>query len=147
MTGEIKKFEEDLKDCLFENKFEKCTILILHVKLKSLKKYYNVPYDILAKKILELLALTKPKNIIVPSFTYSFTNNKPFDKANSISEVGLFSEIFRLQYSKHRTNDPIFSFCHNKTVKKEYDNVNFNTAFTTNSIWDYFYNKNVFYEN
>ena len=143
MTGKIKKFEKDLKDCLLENKFEKRTIIILHVKLKSLKKYYNIPYDTLTKKILELLAPTKPKNIIVPSFTYSFTSNKPFDKANSISEVGVFSEIFRLQHSKYRTNDPIFSFCHIKTVKKEYDNVNFNAAFTTNSIWDYFYNKNV----
>ena len=68
---------------------------MLHIKLKNLKKNYMLSYDYLTKNILELFSTTKPKNVIVLSFTYSFTNNKTFDVNFSKSEVGMFSEIFR----------------------------------------------------
>ena len=143
MNDKEKNFEKDLEECLIKSKLENFAILILHIRLKKIKEHYDISYNELTKKILDLLEYTKPKNIIVPTFTYSFTNNKTFNKLSSRSEVGLFSEIFRLQHSRHRTNDPIFSFCHKKNFPKEYEKINFNAAFINNSIWEYFYKKDV----
>lgn len=143
MSVVSRNFEKDLEECLLSSKIESLSILILHVRLKKIKEFYDISYEELTKIILDLLACTKPKNIIVPSFTYSFTDNKTFNKLSSKSEVGLFSELFRLQHSKYRTNDPIFSFCHKKSFQKEYENINFNSAFINNSIWEYFYKKDV----
>ena len=143
MIKKIIKFETDLENCLMKSNFENFGVLMLHIRLKNLKKNYMLSYDHLTKKILELFLITKPKNVIVPSFTYSFTNNQNFDVNCSKSEVGKFSEIFRLKYSNYRTNDPIFSFCHQKDFKKEYKNINFNGAFINNSIWEYFYKNNI----
>ena len=143
MIKKITKFERDLEDCLLKSNFENFGVLMLHIKLKNLKKNYMLSYDHLTKNILEVFSITKPRNVIVPSFTYSFTNNKIFDVNSSKSEVGMFSEIFRSKYSNYRTNDPIFSFCHQKDFKKDYKNVNFNSAFINNSIWEYLYNNNI----
>ena len=86
-----------------------------------------------------------PKNIIVPSFTYSFVKGKPFHKNHSNSEVGLFSEIFRKLYSKYRTNDPMFSICHLNNYNKFYTakKINFLSAFKEGSIWEFLYNSNI----
>ena len=48
--------------------------------------------------------------ILVPSFSYSFTKNEPFDPLLTKSEVGLFSESFRNYTNIARTSHPIFSF-------------------------------------
>lgn len=143
MNRNIEKFKTDLESSLTQTKLEEFSILMLHVKLKNLSEFYKLPYDELTKNILEILTFTNPKNIIVPAFTYSFTNKRVFDSGLSKSEVGVFSEIFRLKYSNHRTNDAIFSFCHLKNFEKEYQNIDFNTAFIKNSIWEYFYKKNI----
>ena len=119
MNRNIKKFKTDLESSLTQTKLEEFGILML----KNLSEFYKLPYDELTKNILEILTFTSPKNIIVPAFTYSFTNKKVFDVELSKSEVGVFSEIFRLKYSKHRTNDAIFSFCHLKNFEKEYQNI------------------------
>ena len=143
MNRDIQKFKNDLESCLNQTKLEQFSILMLHVRLKNLSEFYKLSYEVLTKNILETLTFKNPKNIIVPAFTYSFTKNKIFDLELSKSEVGVFSEIFRLKYSNHRTNDAIFSFCHLKNFEKEYKNINFKAAFIKNSIWEYFYKKNI----
>ena len=60
--------------------------------------------------LLDAVRKLDPKSIVVPVFTYSFTNNLSFSINNSKTEVGRFSEEVRLQCSpKLRTLDPIFS--------------------------------------
>ena len=76
---------------------------MLHVKLKSIRNYYELPYEKLTNDIISSLKKTKPKNIIVPAFTYSFTKKKCFDCLGSISEVGKFSETFRTKHSQGLT--------------------------------------------
>jgi len=143
MKNNLQRFKNDLEECLIESKFKSLNHVMLHIKLKNLRKNYKISYDQLTSKILEVFDLTNPKNIIVPSFTYSFTKNKAFELDKSRSEVGKFSEIFRLKYSRYRTNDPIFSFCHKYKCQSNYKDINFNCAFTYNSIWEYFYNEDI----
>jgi aminoglycoside 3-N-acetyltransferase len=49
-------------------------------------------------------------NLIVPTFTYSFTAGEIYDPAKSPSGVGALSEHFRFMPGVKRTLDPIFSF-------------------------------------
>ena len=47
--------------------------------------------------------------LIVPTFTYSFCRNEPFDKQNTSSRVGLFSELVRTDSDSLRSEDANFS--------------------------------------
>ena len=44
--------------------------------------------------------------IILPTFTYSFTKNEPYDRASSKSKVGILTEYFRKQPDVSRTVHP-----------------------------------------
>ena len=139
----INNLKYDLINALEKTSFSQKNIVLLHVKLKNIQNIYNLPYDKITSIIIEVLNGTKPENIIVPSFTHNFTKNKIFDIKNSKSEVGIFSEIFRKNYSKYRTEDPIFSLCHINNCKNRYKNINFLSAFNKGSIWEYFDKKDI----
>lgn len=49
--------------------------------------------------------------ILVPSFTYSATKGELFDVLETPSDVGLFSEKFRMLDGVVRSHHPIFSIC------------------------------------
>ncbi len=54
--------------------------------------------------------LGKNGTLIMPTFTYSFCKNKPFNKLESGSTMGVLTEFFRKQKGVFRSDDPIFSF-------------------------------------
>ena len=87
-------------------------ILYLHVQLKGLvglTSGYSYT-DVTQNLINSLNSLYKPKAILVPTFTYSFTKKGVYDRVNTASEVGRFSEEVRTIYSHHkRTMNPVFS--------------------------------------
>jgi aminoglycoside 3-N-acetyltransferase len=58
----------------------------------------------------QLLDFVDGGTLLVPAFSYSFTKNEDFDVNVTPSDVGLFSEAFRLLPGVARTNHPIFSF-------------------------------------
>ncbi len=47
--------------------------------------------------------------LVVPTFTYSFCRNEPFDPHNTPSTCGVFAEAIRLHNGATRSHDPIFS--------------------------------------
>lgn len=47
--------------------------------------------------------------LLVPTYTYSFCENKIFDVNNTPSIIGPFPEFFRIQKNVIRSQDPIFS--------------------------------------
>lgn len=49
------------------------------------------------------------RNIIVPTFTYSFPNGEDYDILNSRSSMGALSEFVRKQPERYRTDDPLLS--------------------------------------
>ena len=59
--------------------------------------------------IFELLDYFKKGTIIVPTFTYSATKGEVFNPIKTPSEIGQFSEKFRLIKGAHRSSHPIFS--------------------------------------
>jgi aminoglycoside 3-N-acetyltransferase len=84
-------------------------ILFLHVRLKGLigpKDDYGQASRELIEKIVQE---AKPKSILVPTYSYSFTKTGVFHRIYSRSEVGRFSEELRLAHGHTRTPEPIFS--------------------------------------
>ncbi len=76
--------------------------------------------------------------LIVPTFTYNMTSDKPFDKLNTPSEIGMFSETFRKKPNILRSNHPIFSVCGLGKHSKKLTNYNLNDCFGSNSFFDLF---------
>jgi len=87
-------------------------ILYVHSRIKGLMAVdASGSYGELTKWMLdEMERLFAPKTILVPTYTYSFTQSGKYDRTRSVSEVGRFSEETRLLYpAAARTMNPVFS--------------------------------------
>ncbi|MGB6385170.1 MAG: AAC(3) family N-acetyltransferase [Terriglobales bacterium] len=56
------------------------------------------------------VAIGSQGTLLIPTFSYSFTKEEPFDICNTPSAVVMVSERFRTRSGVRRTLDPIFSF-------------------------------------
>jgi aminoglycoside 3-N-acetyltransferase len=65
------------------------------------------PLDVLIRALQEVVGADG--TIVMPTFSYSFTDNKPFDVLNTPSRVGMVTEYFRRLPEVKRSPDPIFS--------------------------------------
>ncbi|MDG5801027.1 AAC(3) family N-acetyltransferase [Marinilabiliaceae bacterium ANBcel2] len=110
-------------------------ILFLHVKLKGIDD--DICYAERTKLIIKYIEeLYKPKTILIPTFTYSFTKTGIFNRATSSCEVGRFGEEARMAYSsRHRTINPVFSVIDTNQYFSSY-NIDETTAFGQNSLFD-----------
>jgi len=90
-----------------------------------------------------LVKILKKKNgtLIIPTFTYSFCNNKNFNLYKTKSTLNKITELIRKNIKMKRTDDPIFSF----SIKGEFENNYFkskDTCFGKGSVFEYIYKKN-----
>jgi aminoglycoside N3'-acetyltransferase len=122
--------------------FPKNKIMFLHARLKPLKECTGLDYKELTKHIIEILEkLYKPKTILIPSFTYSFTKSGVYHKYFSKSEVGRFSEEAR-KIVPYRTPDPIFNVLDtNDYLPTLGSKLDYSTAFGKNSLFDYLHDE------
>lgn len=65
------------------------------------KEYLSILYDVLRS--------LKVKNIIIPTFTYSFCNHENYDVRKSRTSMGAFNEYIRKMDNRYRTLDPLLS--------------------------------------
>jgi len=120
-------------------------ILFPHVRLKGLRQkddILNLEYETLTKLLLDSFTdVFHPKTILVPTFTYSFTDSGVYHRKFSKSEVGRFSEEVRKKFSEFRTPDPIFSvadmmgYLQNKQI-------DYTTAFGEGGLFEFLHEEN-----
>ena len=65
------------------------------------KEYLDTLYEILAD--------LHVKNIIIPTFTYSFCNGEEYSIIDSKTSMGVFNEFVRKKEGRYRTDDPLLS--------------------------------------
>lgn len=99
----------DLYNTLKRLEADKCNYLYIHSSLK-----FGFPNPVLKKKelleaILVVIKSLGVKNVLMPTFTFSFCNNKHYDPANSASRMGVLNEFFRKQEGVIRSSDPLMS--------------------------------------
>ena len=102
------EFIQGLKNC----GIKKGDVVFTHVGFAFLgiPKDFNTNEQV-CKMILNsfLEVLGSEGTLLVPTYTYSFCENKSFDVNNSPSTIGPFTEFFRKQKNILRSKDPIFS--------------------------------------
>tara|TARA_B100001057_G_scaffold501031_1_gene619853 strand:- start:9970 stop:10752 length:783 start_codon:yes stop_codon:yes gene_type:complete len=107
-----KDFIKDLNKLLNSLKIKKGDIVMLHLDSKFIGQYFpknrEEAFRIFFLEVLNKIG--KSGTLIVPTFSMSYTENKPYDITNSKSELGPLSEYFRLNMGAKRTMDPIYSF-------------------------------------
>jgi len=94
-------------------------------------------YKSITLKLLNILEKKNLKSLIVPTYTYSFTKAKIFNRRMSPSEVGRFSEeVRKICNINQRSMDPIFSCV--DVFNSGIVNNNLSTAsFEKNSIFEH----------
>ena len=120
-------------------------ILFIHARLKGLKKESvldDLDYETLTKLLLDcFMDSFDPKAILVPTFTYSFTDSGVYHRNFSKSEVGRFSEETRLKFSEFRTPDPIFSVADITGFLKGKE-IDYTTAFGEGGLFELLHEEN-----
>ena len=91
----------------------------------------------------ELKTYLSNGTVLVPSFTYSATKGETFDVNNTPSEVGLFSEKFRLLDGVKRSQHPIFSICAFGKHSDYFINGRLDDCFGERTFFDRLHDRNV----
>lgn len=113
----------DILNALKHIEVQRCETLFIHSDIVfgnpalgfGRKQYLDALYA----SIMEL----NVKNIIVPTFTYSFCNHEDFDVINSRTSMGAFSEYIRKKEGRYRTLDPLLSFSVPDSLKSAFENL------------------------
>ena len=100
---------EDVRRALIETGAADCETLFIHADVMfgrppegfRRKEYLAVLYEIIAS--------LGVRNLIVPTFTYSFCNHECYDIVNSKTSMGAFNEYIRKLPGRYRTFDPLLS--------------------------------------
>ncbi len=83
-------------------------------------------------------------NLVLPTFTYSFTKNEPYNPEASPSRVGLLSNIFLSRPGVYRTSDPIFSMAIKGPLVNDFLGASYEDSFGNESAFSII-EKNNFY--
>lgn len=117
-------------------------IVLLHVRLKGLLEaaggsYKAIEYGDLSADLIEVFReLYVPSGILVPTFSYSFTQTAIYDRTRTPGEVGRFGEEIRKAYPhSFRSMNPVFSVidCDSLFDKNGLDE---GSAFGVDSLWE-----------
>jgi aminopeptidase-like protein/aminoglycoside N3'-acetyltransferase len=77
--------------------------------------------------------------LVVPTFTYSFCKGQVFDRENTPSTCGLFTEMMRKHHGSVRSGDPIFSIAAIGARAEELTKDVSEECFGHGSFWDRFF--------
>lgn len=101
--------EDDVFKSLLEVGADDCETIFLHsdIMLGTPAKGFRRREYIAA--LYSAIVRLGVKNLIVPTFTYSFCNNEVYDVNNSPTSMGALNEFIRKLPNRYRTLDPILS--------------------------------------
>jgi aminoglycoside 3-N-acetyltransferase len=86
---------------------------LLHSNIKRLllefkRKKIDINTDLIIDSFLNVIGSTG--TIIVPLFNFDFIKTNYFSNNNTVSQMGILTECFRVKYSNYRTSHPVYSF-------------------------------------
>lgn len=99
-----------------------CETLFIHSDVM-----FGMPVEGFNKKkylctLYEVIQNLGVKNIIIPTFTYSFCNNEIYDVAHSKTSMGALNEYIRKLPGRYRTHDPLLSLSVPDSLKEKFKN-------------------------
>lgn len=100
--------KNDIKNALINVGVQKGDVIMVHSDIKSFGRLATSDRDFLLQKIVDAIkeSVGNDGTIVMPTFTYNFFKNIPYDITNSKSVVGVLTEYFRNQQDVSRTLHP-----------------------------------------
>ncbi len=114
---------EDLRDGLRNIGAADCETLFIHSDVMFGRPAEGFKRREYLKILYEVLLDLGVKNIIVPTFTYSFPNHEDYDITNSKTSMGVFNEYVRKLDGRFRTDDPLLSLSVPQDMEERFSNV------------------------
>lgn len=103
-------------------------------QLRSIEAAQRLPH--LLQQLIDFMA---GGTIVVPAFSYSFTKGEDFDVVHTPSDVGQFSEKFRVLPGVQRTRHPIFSVAAIGAGTPKLMNARLDDCFGSGTVFDLLY--------
>lgn len=101
---------EDIYNALRTIGAHDCDTLFMHSDIMFGKLASGLKRNDVLSELYSVLGELGVKNLIVPTFTYSFCNHEVYDVKNSRTSMGALNEFIRKQDGRVRTLDPLLSF-------------------------------------
>lgn len=107
--GHVK--QNDVRKALEKIGVKERDIIMVHSDIGTFGKLGTADRDFLLKSLIDALkeVIGPGGTIVMPTFTYSFYKNKPYDIKNSKSTVGVLTEYFRKLNGVSRSAHPTHS--------------------------------------
>lgn len=133
-----------IKDHLFNLGINPDDTIMLHGDAGIASQYiYKNDMDPVIAFFYEVKTYLSKGTILVPCFTYSAIKGELFDVLRTPSDVGLFSEKFRLLDGVARSHHPIFSICALGKSSPYFTSAIVEDCFGEGTFFDRLYKKNV----
>ena len=114
---------KDVKRALIETGAADCETLFIHSDVMFGKPAPGFKRKEYLSTLYEIVADLGVKNLIIPTFTYSFCNNGDYDIVKSKTSMGAFNEYARKLVGRYRTDDPLLSVSVPLDLKNKFDHV------------------------
>lgn len=101
--------KRQIQETLCELGAEKCDTLFIHTALNFGTPNPDIKKSVLLSALLDCIKSLGVRNILMPTFTFSFCNNLVYDVNRSVSRMGVLNEFFRKQDGVIRSVDPLMS--------------------------------------
>ncbi len=124
---------KDLVNDFVELGLKKDDVILVYSSFESFGGVLGGP-QIVVDALLDILG--NSGTLIVPTFNFSFSNNNPiFDIKNTISEMGIISEIVRKNIQSNRTIDPVYSFAILGKLKETLGTITYDNSYGRDSMF------------
>ena len=114
---------QDIKNALIQVGASDCETLFIHSDVMFGRPAGGFKRREYLQALYEIIAELNVRNLIVPTFTYSFPNHEDYDIYNSKTFMGAFNEFVRKMPDRYRTEDPLLSISVPYSLKPLFDHV------------------------
>ncbi len=111
---------EDIRSALLAIGADQCSTLFIHSDVMFGKLAAGVKRNGYLAALSEALKSLGVRNIIVPTFTYSFCNGEVYDVLKSKTSMGVLNEYIRSEEGRLRTHDPLLSLSVPQSLKERF---------------------------
>ena len=114
---------ENIRNALIETGAADCKYLFIHSDVMFGRPAEGFKRRVYLETLYQIVTSLGVKELIIPTFTYSFPNHEDYDIANSKTYMGAFNEFIRKKEGRYRTDDPLLSVSVSKGLKPCFDHV------------------------
>ena len=114
---------DDISRILKEIGASDCETLFIHSDIMFGRPAEGFRRSVYMETLYNILEDLKVKNLIFPTFTYSFCNNEDYSVSDSKTSMGALNEFARKQGGRFRTDDPLLSVSVPEEIAPYFSNV------------------------